>query len=141
MVRLAALAGTLVVWMVVMGLLATMAGCAGSASWGDGATSLGDAGQRVVAVAPEVGRGAGTIVGGTLGGAPGAAVGGDLGEWITKGLLGLIGVGGVVDSAKQRKKRGQAEADKREAEVKKREAEASAAVVAATAGKAAVVAT
>lgn len=129
MMRMVCVAVTLVGFMVLVGLLA---GCQASVGWGDGASGLTDAGERLVAVAPDVGRGAGTIVGGALGGGPGAMVGGDLGEWIVSGVLGALGIGGVVAAQKQSKKRGQAEADKREAEVAAREAKANAAVIAAT---------
>ena len=132
MVRCVYGAIVLVGFLVLVGLLA---GCAGAVEWGDGATSLGDAGQRVVEAAPQVGRAGGTIVGGALGGPAGAEVGGNLGEWIMASALGLLGIGGGAAAAKQTKKRGQAEADKREAEVAAREARAEAAVIAATRAK------
>ncbi len=114
-----------VLTLVIVAGLFVLSGCmSGQVQWGEPAADLTEAGDRVVAVAPEVGRTAGTIVGGAVGGPAGATVGGDLGEWLTKGALGLLGIGGFVDGQRQRKRRGQAEADKREAEVQNREAQA-----------------
>lgn len=126
-------------WLALAGLVGIaifMGGCAASVSWGS-AEDLSDAGERLVDAAPLVGRGAGATLGGAVGGPAGAAVGGDLGEWATKAVLAALGLGGVVDSAKQRKRRGQAEADKREALVAKREADLAHALALAKAGAAA----